>query len=311
MRAQYMKAFLSFGLFALISIAFTAQKNKPIRVLIVDGFSNHDWKQTTTVIKWILEKSGRFAVDVVTLPTDTTKREAWKPDFTKYGVVIQNTNNLNTPALRWSSFAEKALEKYVRKGGGLFILHSANNSFSQWPEYEKMIGMGWRPRTFGYALKIDSNKNIVRIPPGEGRSTAHGARFNAVIEILERHPINKGYPGQWKTASTEVYNYCRGVAENLTVLSYAFDSTATHERWPVEWIVKYGKGNVYNSSLGHLWAGDTFPPAYRCIGFQTTVIRVAEWLATGKVTYPVPANFPTKDAISLEDEDDFLKRAKQ
>ena len=159
-----MKAYLSFGLFVLISIAVVGQKNKPIHVLIVDGFSNHDWKQTTTLIKWILERNGRFIVDVATLPTDTTKREAWKPDFTKYGVVIQNTNNLNTPALRWSSFAEKALEKYVKKGGGLFILHSANNSFSQWPEYEKMIGMGWRPRTFGYALKIDSNKNIVRIP---------------------------------------------------------------------------------------------------------------------------------------------------
>ena len=70
MRAQYMKAFLSFGLFALISIAFTAQKNKPIRVLIVDGFSNHDWKQTTAVTKWILENSGLFTVDVSTVPVE-------------------------------------------------------------------------------------------------------------------------------------------------------------------------------------------------------------------------------------------------
>ena len=306
-----MKAYLSFVLFTLISISALAQKNKPIHVLIVDGFSNHDWKQTTTVIKWILERSGRFIVDVATLTTDTTKREAWRPDFTKYGVVIQNTNNLNKPALRWSSFAEQALEKYVKKGGGLFILHSANNSFPQWQEYEKMIGLGWRPRTFGYALKIDSAENIIRIPPGEGKNTSHGARFNAVIQIVKEHPINKGYPDQWKTANTEVYNYPRGLAENITVLSYAYDSTATRERWPVEWLVKYGKGKVYNSSLGHLWAGDIYPLAYRCVGFQTTVIRVAEWLATGKVTYPVPGDFPTRDAISLRDEDEFLKREKQ
>jgi len=51
--------------------------------------------------------------------------------------------------------------------------------------------------------------------------------------------------------------------------------------------------------MGHLWKGDIFPPAYRCIGFQTTMIRVTEWLATGKVTYPVPKDFPTKDAVSL------------
>ena len=32
-----------------------AQK-RSIPVLIVDGFSNHDWKQTTVVTKWILEE---------------------------------------------------------------------------------------------------------------------------------------------------------------------------------------------------------------------------------------------------------------
>ncbi|MEO6851548.1 MAG: hypothetical protein ABI166_12985, partial [Mucilaginibacter sp.] len=56
---------------------------------------------------------------------------------------------------------------------------------------------------------------------------------------------------------------------------------------------------VYASSMGHLWQGDTYPLSYRCIGFQTTLIRAVEWLATGKVTYPVPANFPTENALSL------------
>jgi type 1 glutamine amidotransferase len=124
---------------------------------------------------------------------------------------------------------------------------------------------------------------------------------------LNRHPINSGYPDEWKTATTEVYYFPRGVAENLTVLSYAYDSTVTHENWPVEWIVKYGKGRVYNSSMGHLWAGEIYPASYRCVGFQTTVIRVTEWLATGKVTFPVPADFPTKDSISLKSEAEFLK----
>jgi type 1 glutamine amidotransferase len=125
------------------------------------------------------------------------------------------------------------------------------------------------------------------------------------VQILNRHPVNKDYPAQWKTASTEVYNYPRGPAENLTVLSFAYDSSATHKMWPVEWIVKYGKGSVYSSSMGHLWKGETYPLSYRCIGFQTTMIRVTEWLATGKVTYHVPANFPSADAISLRDETDL------
>jgi hypothetical protein len=35
------------------------------------------------------------------------------------------------------------------------------------------------------------------------------------------------------------------------------------------------------------------------VGFVTTLNRGAEWAATGKVTIPVPANFPTADKVSV------------
>jgi type 1 glutamine amidotransferase len=96
----------------------------------------------------------------------------------------------------------------------------------------------------------------------------------------------------------ELYKFARGPATNLTVLSYAKDDK-TNINWPVEWVVSYGKGRVYNSSMGHLWKGETFPISYKCVGFQTTLIRATEWLATNKVTYKVPENFPTKSEISI------------
>ncbi|MDO1445546.1 ThuA domain-containing protein [Rhodocytophaga aerolata] len=295
---------------AFYSHITVAQQAKRISVLIVDGFSNHDWQQTTAVTKWILEESGRFKVDVSTIPSDSMARTAWKPDFNKYNVIVQNTNNIQNPRLRWPRQAEQELEAYVKKGGGLYILHSANNAFPHWKEYDKMIGMGWRPSSGGYALEINSDKKIIRIPPGEGEGTGHADRFNAVIQILNRHPINKNYPDQWQTANTEVYYFPRGPAENMTVLSFAYDSTGTQKMWPVEWTINYGKGRVYNSSLGHLWKGEIYPPAYRCTGYQTTVIRVTEWLATGKVTYPVPVDFPTKDSQSLRNEQEFINSGK-
>lgn len=298
----------AFSILLFLSIVFsaTAQSRKAINVLIVDGFSNHDWKQTTTVIKWILEKSRLFKVDITTVPTDSIERQSWRPLFSKYAVVVQNSNNINNPRLQWPRAVELQLEAYVKNGGGLYVLHSGNNAFPHWKEYDKMIGLGWRPQSSGYALEIDSSKNIIRIPPGVGKSTSHGARFNAIVHIFTRHPINKNYPDAWQTANTEVYNFPRGPAENLTVLSYAYDSTATHRMWPVEWVIKYGKGRVYNSSMGHLWRGDIYPPAYRCVGFQTTVIRAAEWLANGKVSYPLPADFPTRDSVSLKSVDEFM-----
>jgi type 1 glutamine amidotransferase len=282
-----------------------AQKKKPIRVLIVDGYSNHDWKQTTKVTKWILEESGLFEVDVFTMPTDTLSQLDGHPTFNRYAVVIQNTNNIHNPSLRWPRQAELELERFVKEGGGLYILHSANNAFPHWAEYDKIIGLGWRPKTVGYALEIDTNKKIIRLPPGEGSGTGHGNRFNAVIQILTRHPINRNYPSEWQTVNTEVYSFPRGPAENCTILSYAFDSSDTRRMWPVEWVVTYGKGRVYNSSLGHLWREEVYPAAYRCVGYQTTVIRATEWLATGKVTYPVPGNFPKKDSPSLRSESTF------
>lgn len=288
------------------SFEAVAQKEKVIKVLIVDGFSNHDWKQTTDVTKWILEETGRFKVYVSTIPVDSMERLTWTAQFDKYDVVIQNTNNIHNPGLRWPLQAEKALENYVKEGGGLYILHSANNAFPHWKQYDEMIGLGWRKSTVGVALEIDADKKIVRHAPGEGKGTGHGDRFNALIHILNRHPINKNYPAAWQTVNTEVYSFPRGPAKNLTILSYAYDSSGTKKMWPVEWVVAYGNGRVYNSSLGHLWKGEKFPPAYRCVGYQTTVIRATEWLATGTVTYPVPENFPTKDLSSLRKETDFV-----
>jgi hypothetical protein len=146
------KIFILLILMVLSSMSIQAQTKKPIRVLIVDGFSNHDWKQTSAVTKWILEKSGRFLVDVSTIPADSIERATWKPGFNKYAVVIQNTNNIQNPQLKWPLEAERQLERYVKAGGGLYILHSGNNAFPHWLEYDKMIGLGWRPVSMGYAL---------------------------------------------------------------------------------------------------------------------------------------------------------------
>jgi type 1 glutamine amidotransferase len=275
-----------------------ARKAKKIDVLIVDGFSNHDWQQTTKVTMQLLEQSGLFRVDVTTVPSDSAARAAWLPDFAKYAAVIQNTNNINNKAMQWPRAAQKSLEEYVRKGGGLYVLHSANNAFFEWSEYNKMIGLGWRSSSYGYSLELDSVGHVTRHQPGESGSTTHGSRFDAVIRVLTHHPINRGYPAAWKTSDTEVYSDPRGPAENLTVLSYAYDINSK-KYWPTEWVVKYGKGRVYNSTMGHLWKGDIYPNAWRCAGYQTTLLHALEWVATGKVTQHIPSDFPTAEKVSL------------
>lgn len=290
------------AIFLMSKCVYAAGDSRPIKVLIVDGFSNHDWKQTTRMIRQILENTGLFDIDVSTSPSvpDSPEWDKWRPQFDKYDVIIQNSNNIGKKQIRWPRNVEEDLEKYVKSGGGLYIFHSANNAFSHWPEYDRMIGLGWRRKDAGTALEITDDGNIIRIPPGEGKGTSHGPRRDIVVRILKRHPINKGFPKKWKTPSLEVYVYARGPAENLTVLSYAHDKT-TEKYWPIEWVVQYGKGRVYNSTFGHLWSGEVQPSAVQCVGFQTTLIRATEWLTAGDTTWPVPTDFPTEDAVSLQE----------
>ena len=272
-----------------------------IKTLIVDGFSNHDWRKTTAFIASTLAETGMFDIDVTTTPEEAGDPAwaRWRPNFSDYGVVILNWNNIRHSEIRWPRPVELALEAYVQGGGGLLAFHSANNAFAHWPEYDRMIGIGWRDKHHGVALQLDADGNIRRVPAGEGERTSHGPRQDTIVIRLTDHPITLGTPTRWITPDIEVYTYARGPAEQLTVLTYG-RHIATDSYWPLEWVVSYGQGRVYSSSFGHIWKSDSgIPDRVLCMGFQTSLIRAAEWLASGTVSYPVPADFPSEHSIAL------------
>ena len=264
----------------------------PVKVLIIDGCSNHDWQRTTLLVRGILQQTKLFDVTVSTAPskTDDPAYAGWRPDFSKFDVVIQNYNNLQGGA-PWPPAAREAFEHFVQNGGGVFMLHSANNSFADWDAYNRMLGIGWRNKDYGTAIQIGPDEKLIRIPPGEGEGTFHQPRTDRLIHRMGDDPVHAGMPRTWMTPLIEVYNYMRGPAENLTVLSWAEDPK-TQVRWPIEWTVTYGKGRVYNSTFGHVWRDEVDPVDMRCAGFQTVLVRSLQWLAQRPVTFPVPSDFP-------------------
>jgi len=298
MRKSLMTVLLLVGL----QIGLFGAENHRIKVLIVDGFSNHDWKINTALLRGILEPTGLFEVSVSTTPANRNAPEwdTWRPQFTNYDVVIQTFNDLNGGAM-WPEEVKTAFESYVTNGGGFFDYHAGNNSFARWPAYNEMIGLGWRDKNFGWAVSVDTNENLVRIPAGEGEGTGHGPQVPVVIHNLGEHPIHAGFPKEWMTPHLEVYYYARGPANNMEALSYGFDPH-TKMFWPTEWTVAYGQGRVYSATFGHVWRGEVQPEALRCAGVQTTLIRALQWLAKRPVDYPVPSDFPTKDALSIRGE---------
>ncbi len=47
----------------------------------------------------------------------------------------------------WTEATQKALEEFMKAGGGFVSVHAADNSFPTWLEYNKMIGLGgWGDR---------------------------------------------------------------------------------------------------------------------------------------------------------------------
>ena len=70
-------------------------------------------KRLAPVLKRLLEESGLFHVDVLTSPPKKGDFSSFKPEFSKYKVVVSNYNGES-----WPDAVNLAFEEFVRKGGG-------------------------------------------------------------------------------------------------------------------------------------------------------------------------------------------------
>jgi len=280
------------------SICRSNEGNK-IKTLIVTGQSNHKWEVSHIAIKQILDNSGLFAVDVALSPKAGAMMSNFKPDFASYQLVV-----LDYCGDRWMEETEKSFLSFVEKGGGLVVYHAANNAFRHWKEYNQITGFGgWEDRneTDGPYMYIKEGQLVYDDSQGLGGS--HGSRHEFVLHCSNPdHPVTKGLPAAWRHAQDELYDRLRGPGIVKDVLFWAYSDPETRGSGRDEiaiFTIDYGKARIFHTTLGH--AGNTLEnnTAMQCTGFQVTLLRGAEWAATGKVTQQVPDDFPTATTISL------------
>jgi len=283
----------------LLLIAQSAAAADPIRVMILDGQSGgsyHDWPRVTAALNEQLEETGLFQVDIVTSPESDGDFSDFDPEFADYQAVVWNYD-----APSWPENLMESLEQYMRDGGGLVIVHAADNAFPDWVAFNQMIGIGgWRGRNenAGPLWYYKDGELVSDSSPGNAGS--HGSRIPFQVEARDGgHPINQGLPTLWMHAADELYANMRGPGQNLHVLDTAYsdpDNRGTGRQEPVLMVLSYEKGRIFHTILGHDVA------ALSCVGFITTFQRGTEWAATGSVTQDVPADFPTADTVSTREE---------
>ena len=244
--------------------AFGAEK---LRVLVLSGMNNHDWKSTTPEIVAALEESGHFRADV------EENVPAMKPDvFARYDVVVSNANAFGRKGGEsiWSPEMRAAFLAWIAKGHGLTVVHAGSSWWYEWPEFQALACATWRNGT-----------NHARI---------HAAQ---VTFTGEQSPIVQDLKPFW--TRDEFWQKCF-VAPGAKALAQVVPHQEVGGSGVPEKIVfstEVGGGRGVGLMLGH----DV--PAIKNPAFRTLLQRSVEWAATGKVTIPPAQAWPETEAQAL------------
>jgi type 1 glutamine amidotransferase len=189
------------------------------RVLLITGrdVPAHKWRETSPVLRELLESTGQFEVVVSEEPLVLESS-----GLDSYDAILLNYYNWQRPGL--SEKARENLVRFVKGGKGLVAFHFSVRAFEDWPEYRDLVGRIWT------------------------KGSGHGPRGTFKVKVVEKdHPVTQGtYDYE---ADDELYAKLVGDAP-IRVLVEA-DSDWSKQTEPLVWTLDYGQGRVLSIVLGH------------------------------------------------------------
>jgi type 1 glutamine amidotransferase len=208
------------GMKAALAEDDPAPADSPRRVLIVTGedYPGHKWQETAPVLRGLLAKDPRLAVEVT---EDLNFLRS--PKLHDYAAVVMHFKNYdpNVPGPE----GQANLDRFVREGGGLVLVHFACGAFQEWPEFEALAGRVWNPKLRG-----------------------HDPRGKFRVEIVDReHPVTRGL--QAFETTDELYT-CLDGKTPIHVLAQS-QSKVDQKQYPMAFVLQCGKGRVFHCPLGH------------------------------------------------------------
>lgn len=260
------------------------QERDSIRTLVITGaapYGYHPWKSNIEIIESRLKAFGIINTEYH-IAHGLEDWRKWNGKYRDYDAILI--------IYYWSQAPEaelKKLDRYVRDGGALVIVHSALAGFWGQEIFDQWTGIAYRERDadYGHTLAFDKEKKRIIRSPGEGGGSGHAPIDTFQIHTQNpNHPIMKGLPRRWMQSRDELYYDLRGPNTNLQVLATAKAPDGSYA--PQAWVRRHDQGYIFCLTPGH------HKPGVSSVGFITLLARGIEWTATGKVTLPVPSNFP-------------------
>jgi uncharacterized protein len=150
-------------------------------------------------------------------------------NLSRFGAVMFFT----TGELPMSDLQKKALLDFVRNGGGFLGVHSATDTFYQWPEYGRLIGGYFDQHPWHQSVRIENVDLRNPLTALFGRSLT---LFDEIYQIRDFDAAGSRVLLRLDPASVDLGR------ENVHRHPYG---------WPLAWTRAYGSGRVFYSALGH------------------------------------------------------------
>jgi type 1 glutamine amidotransferase len=188
------------------------------------GYRHEVIPLSKTILTQLGRKSGVFEVTATEDPSEFSSE-----NLKRYAAIMFFTSG----ELPMSGAEKTALLNFVHSGRGFLGVHSATDTFYNWPEYLDLIGGHFNGHPWHQTVTIDV------VDPSDPMVTFLGSSFQIYDEIYQISDFD--YRGS-------------RVLLRLNPSSVDLSKPGVHQRffgWPLAWTRSYGQGPVFYIALGH------------------------------------------------------------
>jgi uncharacterized protein len=195
----------------------------------------------------VVQRVGEAAGFSVTASEDVA---VFSPEnLARYGAVMFFT----TGELPMNAAQKAALIDFVRRGGGFLGVHSATDTFYEWPEYGRLIGGYFDQHPWHQKVRIEV------ADPADPLVASLGPSITLTDEIYQIRDFDAGGSHVLLRLDPASVDLTR---PNVHRHSYG---------WPLAWTRSYGSGRVFYTALGHEEG------VWRDMGFEAMVRNAIAW----------------------------------